>query len=302
MTSLTYAFVDPKGQNWGQGGVYNNISVGQVVTANAQVDADATSISITYNMEISTTLFTFGNAAVGGINLIIGGVVKAIFRQKDISFGGCDDPIAPTGYKDTYTLTSSEVQSAISAGAISLSAWGCGNGTGTENYNITAYSTQDVPSSDVYENVSITVNNPVAKPITNISVVLQDQYGSQLSSTTNGSGIAEFKNVKDGTYQIKITYNPFANVDRGITVAPGQADFSVTMQCPSGGQYQLGVCVAGGIPGQIVTAMEVAGAVGGGLLLTYGVVKTLPKTIPYARRGYSAAREKIHGVYHRIRG
>lgn len=300
MASVTFGFIDPSGNNWTNGYSYNNIAVAQVVTAQAQINPDATQVVISWEYGVSATLFSFGNLSPNGVSLSIGGTTSKLYTLSEAVFGGCSDPFAPNNASGSYTLSSSELASAVSSGFIQIAMWGC-PGSGTENYRCKAYTTQTVSSQDLYQTVSVTVENPVATPIANVPVILESAGGQTYTQNADSSGVATFSQVQVGSYQIKVTYNPFANVDQGITVASGQNQFTVQMQCPSGGQYQLGVCVASGISGQIVTALEIGAIAVGGVVLTYGVAKTLPKTIPYARSGYekvkrlpSYVRQRLH--------
>lgn len=291
MGNSTIGFIDSSGNNWTNEYTYNYVTMGDVRQATAQVNKNASKITIYYEMSVTPSLTSLlGNISPAGVNVNFGSGAVDIFRLKDIAFGGCSNPDAPTdsGLK-SYTLSDSELATAIANGFVSISMWSC-PGLGTADYHCTAYTAQEIPSSLQNVSVNITVDDPTAKPIAGVPVILETTSGSQFSQTTGSSGVASFANIPLGTYQIKITYNPFADVNQGLTV-DGTTDYTVQMQCPSGGQYQLGVCVAGGIPGQIVTALEVAGLVGGGLLVTYGVVKAVPRKEEYIRESLGKAKQ-----------
>ena len=162
--------------------------------------------------------------------------------------------------------------------------------------------TYEIPSSESYGNVTVTVTAESSFASGASVSLINQQTGTGPTSSTNSSGIASFSEIPVGSYTLNVQYGTFQGSQKTIAVQSGTQNFPVNLGCGANQTYCQGACydncgtgttmdistckcTSSQVQGIIAPVLELVAAVAG-VIVVGGIVATVHKAVPSGKERY----------------
>ncbi|MEM4067247.1 MAG: hypothetical protein QXV17_10370, partial [Candidatus Micrarchaeaceae archaeon] len=237
-------FVDTNnGKNW------DNLTywapAGAVLSATYTLSSYTTSASVTLSYNILNNSCPLGICGTGRVafaaaTIQYGTSTPVTILAQNCTYGG--EPY----FNYTHTLTSSELQQALTNGIITVTVKSCAISNANLEYQLTASIDTTISSQgQTGGSITVTITTPAGPPslLYPATVTLVDtSTNTNLGSQTATSSTVTFSNLTIGdNYTVTVSMPPFADNSSSLELTSTSGNATVSLSCGTGKYYQPSV-------------------------------------------------------------